>query len=96
MQHFTGPPVPDADDGLERIKRLEEQLARAGGEIRRQPELTRALHIEANEYRKGLDREQAAATRDSRPEFGLEPVSQTARRTTDHTSAARPANRARR
>jgi hypothetical protein len=88
-------PSSDADAGLERIKHLEEALARARVKNRRQPELTRAIRIEANAYRKVLDREQAAATRDSRPEFGLDPVSQTDRQTTDHLTAAGQARGAR-
>jgi hypothetical protein len=88
-------PSHDGDARLERIKRLEEALARARGKNRWQPELTRAIRIEANAYRKTLDREQAAATRDSRPEFGLDPVSLTARQMTDHITAARPAKGAR-
>jgi hypothetical protein len=83
-------PSHDGDAGLERIKRLEEALALARTKNRWQPELTRAIRIEANAYRKTLDREQAAATRDSRPEFGLDPVSQTARQTIDHKTAAGP------
>ena len=82
---------PDAYAGLERIKRLEQRLARARLKNRRQPELTRAIQIEAHAYRKTLDREQAAGTRESKPEFGLDPVSPTARQTT----AAAPAKGAR-
>jgi hypothetical protein len=87
-------PSHDGYAGLERIKRLEKALALARTKNRWQPELTRAIRIEANAYRKTLDREQAAATRDSRPEFGLDPVSQTPRQTTGHITAAGPAKAA--
>jgi hypothetical protein len=94
---LVGGPSLDGEAGLERIKHLEELLARARVKNRRQPELIRAIQIEANAYRKILDREQAAATRDSRPEFGLDPVSvsKTVRQTTDHIAAAGSVNGAR-
>lgn len=56
------------DAGAERITKLEEELAQApmsGGHRRA---LTTAIRIEAGTYRKALDREQATATRDPRPE----------------------------
>jgi hypothetical protein len=57
---------------------LEECLARARRTSRRHRALTTAIRIEAAAYRKSLDSDQAAATRDSKPESGLDPVSQIA------------------
>jgi hypothetical protein len=63
MQKSTGPLFPDSDGGLERIRRLEEQLARQPARSSGRRELTEAVHIEADLYRKSLDEKQAAATR---------------------------------
>ena len=46
--------------GLERIRHLEEQLARAPVDSREHRTLTAAIAIEAGAYRKSLDAEQAA------------------------------------
>jgi hypothetical protein len=54
---------PDAYAGLERIKHLEEQFARASVESREHRLLAAAIRIEAVAYRKSLDADQAAATR---------------------------------
>jgi hypothetical protein len=70
-QSVTGPVALDADAGLERIKRLEEQLAleRDGSPGRR--ELAQAVRIEADLYRKSLDTRLAAATRTKKFERAL-------------------------
>jgi hypothetical protein len=77
---------PDAYAGLERIKRLEQRLARARLKNRRQPELTRAIQIEAHAYRKTLDREQAAATREKT--LDREQAAATREKTLDREQAA--------
>jgi hypothetical protein len=81
------------DAGLERIKHLEERLARARDKGPQHARLTEAIRLEANAYRKSLDSEQAAATRDSRPEPGLDPVSQTAAPNGRSRPAAGPISR---
>jgi len=88
-------PSSDADAALERIRHLEERLARAKVKNRWQPELARAIQIEAHAYRRTLDREQAAATRDSRPEPGLDPVSHAVHQLTERNTAATGASPAR-
>ena len=63
MQNSAGPSLPDMDEGLERIKRLERQLARQPVNSSGRRELVEAVRIEAHLYRKSLDERQAAATR---------------------------------
>jgi hypothetical protein len=63
MQNSTGPLLPDRDGGLERIKRLEQQLARQPFNSTGRRELVEAVRIEADLYRKSLDKWQAEATR---------------------------------
>jgi predicted phage gp36 major capsid-like protein len=72
MQYATGPRVPDTDGGLERIKRLEQQLAREPARSSGRRELTEVVHIEADLYRKSLDEQQAAATRTMQRERATE------------------------
>jgi hypothetical protein len=48
------------DAGLERITRLEEQLARAPMNSDRRRLLTRAIEVEADLYRKTLDKAQSS------------------------------------
>jgi hypothetical protein len=57
------------DAGLERIKQLEKQFARAPINSRQRRELTAEIRIEAGAYRRSLDIEQAAATRDPKPQM---------------------------
>jgi hypothetical protein len=54
--------------GAERITKLEEELAVAPIRSRHRRALTTAIRIEADTYRKALDREQASATHAPRPE----------------------------
>jgi len=58
---------PDAYAGLERIKHLEEQLARASVDRSERRLLAAAIRIEAVAYRKSLDTDQAAAMRGREP-----------------------------
>ena len=58
----AGRESPDA--GLERIKHFQEQLTHALVNSRQRRELTEAIRIEADAYRKSLDIEQATATHD--------------------------------
>jgi hypothetical protein len=58
---------PDAYAGLERIKHLEEQLARASVDRAERRMLAAAIRIEAVTYRKSLDTDQAAAMRGREP-----------------------------
>jgi hypothetical protein len=62
MERATGPILPDTDAGLERIKRLEEQLASWHGSATERRGLAQAVRIEADLYRRSLDTRQAAAT----------------------------------
>ena len=55
------------DAGLERIKQLEEEVARTPVNSGLHRQLTQAIRIEADLYRKSLDTEQAKATHDARP-----------------------------
>lgn len=57
------------DAGLERIKRLEEQLARAPVNSGRRRQFARAIRIEADLYRKSLDAEQANEIHESRTDW---------------------------
>jgi hypothetical protein len=54
----------DSDSGLERIRRLEEQLARTPLNSRQHRTLRAAIRVEARTYRKSLDLEQANALHD--------------------------------
>jgi hypothetical protein len=58
---------PDAYAGLERIKHLEERLARASVDSAERRMLAAAIRIEAVTYRKSLDNDQAAAMRGREP-----------------------------
>jgi hypothetical protein len=51
----------EPDSGLERIKRLEEQLARTPINSQQHRTLRAAIRLEAGAYRKSLDIEQASA-----------------------------------
>lgn len=55
------------DAGLARIKRLEEQLARAPRNSGRRRQFARAIRIEADLYRKSLDTAQASEQFDAKP-----------------------------
>ena len=59
--------APDAYAGLERIKHLEAQLARASVDSSERRMLAAAIRIEAVAYRKSLDTDQAAAMRGREP-----------------------------
>jgi hypothetical protein len=74
MPNVSGPVVPDADAGLERIKRLEEQLARKPGRGTGHRAIAQAVRIEADLYRKSLDARQAAATRTMKSERAIKQV----------------------
>ena len=60
--------VNQTEAGAERIRNLEEELARAPVNSRERRTLTTAIRNEAGAYRKALDTEQATATHDARPE----------------------------
>jgi hypothetical protein len=68
---FTESPPPDADAGLERIKRLEELLALEPGDSTARREIVRAVRIEASLYRRSLDARQAAATHSKKSERSI-------------------------
>jgi hypothetical protein len=68
---------PDAYAGLERIKHLEEQLARASVDSAERRMLAAAIRIEAVTYRKSLDNDQAAAMRGREPRLDAGPGSPT-------------------
>jgi hypothetical protein len=53
--------------GLDRLKRLEEELASVPVRSRQALQLTEAIRAEADAYRKSLDVEQATATHDANP-----------------------------
>ena len=57
----------EADARLMRIHRLEEQLASTPVNSRQHRTLGAAIGIEADAYRKSLDRGQATATHDAKP-----------------------------
>jgi hypothetical protein len=65
--------VAQTEAGLERIKKLEEQLAPTPMNSPRRRAIRAAIRIEAGIYRKSLDAEQATATHDAapRPTVGL-------------------------
>ena len=67
-QSGSGPVAPDADAGLERIKRLEERLALERDGTPGHRDLADAVRIEADLYRKSLDMRLAAATRTKKSE----------------------------
>jgi hypothetical protein len=81
---------PDVYAGLERIKHLEAQFARASVDSREHRRLAAAIRIEAVVYRKSLDADQAAAL------FGREPGPAARPGTALRTSAPRKAAPARR
>jgi hypothetical protein len=62
-----GAVAPDVYARLERMKHLQERLARSSVNSRRHRELAAAIRIEAAVYRKSLDAGQTAALHDSRP-----------------------------
>jgi hypothetical protein len=62
----------DAYAGLERIKHLEEQLARASVDSGDRRRLAAAIRIEAVAYRKSLDTDQAAAMHGRQPRLATE------------------------
>jgi hypothetical protein len=69
--HFTQSPAPDADAGLERIKRLEQRLALESDDSTARRELAEAVRIEAGLYRRSLDTQQAAATHSKKSERSI-------------------------
>ena len=56
-----------SDAAVERIRRLEEQLARAPANSAQHRQLAKSIQIEAIHYRKSLDAEQAAEQFDPKP-----------------------------
>ena len=64
--HTTVGRVSKSEAGAERIRNLEEELARAPVSGRERRLLTTAIRNEAGAYRKALDTEQATATHDAR------------------------------
>jgi hypothetical protein len=69
--HFAGSSTPDADAGLERIRRLEQRLALEPGDSTAHREIAEAVRIEAGLYRKSLDQRQAAATHSKKSERSI-------------------------
>jgi hypothetical protein len=69
--HVTPSPPPDADAGLERIKRLEKRLALEPGDTTAHREIADAVHIEAGLYCRALDTRQAAATHSMKSERSI-------------------------
>jgi hypothetical protein len=67
--------LAEADEGLERIKHLEQQLTPVPLNSDERRRLRAAIRIEAEVYRRSLDTEQAAATHDPRPLSAVEPGS---------------------
>jgi hypothetical protein len=65
--------VTGADAILERIKRLEAQLAAAPVKRGQHRALSAAIRIEADAYRKSLDAEQAKAPYDAKPQLAVGP-----------------------
>jgi hypothetical protein len=53
--------------GLDRLKHLEDELASVPALSRRARQLSAAIRVEADAYRKSLDVEQATATHDAYP-----------------------------
>jgi hypothetical protein len=67
-----GSVVPaDADAGLDRIKRLQEQLQKAPRRSTGRRALAKVVRIEAGLYRKSLDIRQAAETRTKKLERAI-------------------------
>jgi hypothetical protein len=64
----VGAASPGVYAGLERIKHLEEQYARAKVNSREHRQLAAAIRIEAVVFRKSLDADQAAARHDREPQ----------------------------
>jgi hypothetical protein len=64
----TESPAPDADAGLERIKRLEERLALEPDDSAARREIAKVVRIEAGLYRRSLDVRQAAAIHSKKSE----------------------------
>jgi hypothetical protein len=63
----VGSPSQDQDAGLERLKDLEEKLARAPAGRPQRLKLIDAIRIEAEAYRKSLNAEQAKAAHGAKP-----------------------------
>jgi len=68
---FAQSPAPDADAGLERIKRLEERLALEPGDSTARRDIADLVRIEAGLYCKSLDTRQAAATHSKKSERSI-------------------------
>jgi hypothetical protein len=68
---LTELPPPDADAGLERIKRLEMLLALEPGDSTARREIAHAVRIEAGLYRRSLDARQAAARHSKKSERSI-------------------------
>ena len=63
----VGSPSQDQDAGLERLKDLEEKLARTPASSHQRIKLIGAIRTEASAYRKSLDAEQAKAAHGAEP-----------------------------
>jgi cobalamin biosynthesis Mg chelatase CobN len=70
----TGVASSEVYAGLERLKRLEEQYARAAMNSREHRRLAAAIRIEAVAYRKSLDTGQASARHDARTSTAGKPT----------------------
>lgn len=71
----------ETDARLEQIKHLSQQVAAAPVDSREHDLLSAAIRVEAAAYRKSLDIEQAASTRDADPRPAVERGSLNTRRT---------------
>ena len=66
MSRTLIPMTQVSENAVERIRTLQEQLARTGGHRAPQRKLLAAIHVAAGTYRRALDREQAAKQFDRR------------------------------
>ena len=64
-------PSADVDAGLERIKRLEQRLAREPGDTSAHREMAEVVRIEAGLYCRTLDARQAVATHSMKSERSI-------------------------
>jgi hypothetical protein len=80
---------PDAYAGLERIKHLEQQFARARVDSRERRRLAAAIRLEAIVYRKSLDTGQAAAMLGREPRLAAGPGSPTRKSAPGQAASAR-------
>jgi len=59
--------ILESGAGLDRLKHLENELASVPARSRRARQLSAAIRVEADAYRKSLDVEQATAAHDANP-----------------------------